>query len=125
MNVVLLPLNICMIMHLSTFYVFKYLASALYVCMFMFMGLVARMFGVWQRPLHQLKGRRRYSVVSKLKLQHGPEWAMKDQLAEVGFLLPSRDQKFMTENFHKMFLIARTISSSKNLVGSSSDAAES
>ena len=38
MNVVLLLLNICMIMHLSIFYVL------IILCMFMFMGLVAQMF---------------------------------------------------------------------------------
>ena len=38
---VLLPLCIWMIMIRSMFYVFKYLSSELYVCMFMFMGLDA------------------------------------------------------------------------------------
>ena len=38
-----------------------------------------------------------YSVVSELWLQHGPEWAMKGQIAEAGFLLPSSNQKIVTE----------------------------
>ena len=29
----------------------------------------------------------------KFKLQHGPEWAMKGQLAEASCLLPNRNQK--------------------------------
>ena len=37
------------------------------------------------------KGRGRYSVVSEKRLQHGPEWAMKGQLAEASFLLSSRN----------------------------------
>ena len=42
---VLLPLCIWMIMFWNMFYVFKYHASTLYICMFMFMGLDAQM--IW------------------------------------------------------------------------------
>ena len=45
MNVVLLPLNICLIMHLSMFYVFKHFSFSI-ICMHMFMGLDAQMFDV-------------------------------------------------------------------------------
>ena len=41
---VLLPLSICMIMHLSMFDVLSIFLQ--FICMYMFMGLVARMFGV-------------------------------------------------------------------------------
>ena len=52
--------------------------------------------GVKEHPLARLEGRGRYRMVSELNLQHGPKWAMKYQLAEAGFLLASKDQKFMT-----------------------------
>ena len=42
---VLLPLSICMIMHLSMFDALSIFLQ--FICMYMFMGLVARMFGVW------------------------------------------------------------------------------
>ena len=41
---VLLPLSICMIMHLSMFDVLRIYLH--FICMYMFMGLVAQMFGV-------------------------------------------------------------------------------
>ena len=41
---VLLPLSICMIMHLSMFDVLSIYLH--FICMYMFMGLVAQMFGV-------------------------------------------------------------------------------
>ena len=43
MNAVLLPLNICVIMHLSMFYVFKHFSFSI-ICMYMFMGIYAQMF---------------------------------------------------------------------------------
>ena len=65
-------------------------------------------------------------MVSELMLQHGPEWAMKDQLTEAGWSLPRRNQEkwVMTRKIHKIFLSARIVGSSENLVRSSSDAAE-
>ena len=51
----------------------------------------------------RFEGRGRYSVVSELWLQHAPEWAMKDQIAEAGFLLPSSDQKIVAGKFRKFF----------------------
>ena len=41
---VLLPLSICMIMHLSMFDVLSILLQ--FICMYMFMGILARMFSV-------------------------------------------------------------------------------
>ena len=41
---VFLRLSICMIMHLSMFYGLSIFLQ--FICMYMFMGLVARMFGV-------------------------------------------------------------------------------
>ena len=53
----------------------------------------------WYRPLHRSKGQGCYSVVSKLMLQHGPEWAMKD--AVIG-------SQWMTGKF-KIFLSSENI----------------
>ena len=61
-------------------------------------------------------------MVSELWLEHGPEWAMKDQIVEVGFLLPSSNQKLWQEN-SKKFLSAGTIGPSEDLVARSSNAA--
>ena len=63
-------------------------------------------------------------MVSELWLQHFPEWAMKDQIAEASFLLPNKDQKIVTGKFTKNSLRAKFVGSSENLVRSSFDAAE-
>ena len=64
-----------MIMHLSMFDVLSIFLH--FICMYMFMGLVARMFSIL------FIGRRVGDVTiwyQSYRLQHGPEWAIKDQL---------------------------------------------
>ena len=88
--------------------------------MFMFMGLVAQMFDglVASSSLVGGLGTLQYGIIAHgcsmgLNGMHrcsdrayvatfGPERAMKDQLVEAGFLLPSRDQKFLTRNSHNL-----------------------
>ena len=71
---------------------FKLFISALYACSCSW-GYYARMFGD-SRVL--FTGLRVGDVIvwyQSSRLQHGPKWAMKGQLAEVVFLLPSRKHK--------------------------------
>ena len=46
------------------------------------MGLVSWMVNTMVASSSPVRGQGRYSVVSELMLQHGPEWAMKDAVIE-------------------------------------------
>ena len=69
----------------------------------MFMGLFAHMFGV---SSILFTGQRVGDVTvyyQSERLQHGPEWAMTDQIAEAGFLLPSSNQEIVVGKFRIFF----------------------
>ena len=59
----------------TSMYVFKFCAFPIVVNGASF----PRKKEVWKHPLRQTKDRGHYSVVSGLMLQHGPQWAMKNQ----------------------------------------------
>ena len=85
----------------------------------MFMGLFAHMFGVSSILFTSQRVGDITVWYQSSRLQHGPEWAMKDQIAEASYLLPSRkieENLCMTREFWKIPLSIGIIRSSKDLV---------